>query len=250
MVAQAPVAGETGRRRLPAAIHRDEVDVDVHEQIAVGRALVDLDLFALWRRTEERELVRGPRRRAATAGRGARTRRTPGRRGRGAVRPRSSAGASASAAMRMTSSTPASAARSSTASITRWRMSGRRIWWQRQADVVERDRQFHAREQQRGQRFGVDRVFEQRVANRAVDVLERASRVHPVDDAASAGGQLLQAETLAAPEHDRWGRCGRRRGRIRGGAWQLSGLSQERRSKATFTAPRRPAAAACARASV
>ena len=47
---------------------------------------------------------------------------------------------------------------------------------QRQADVVERDRQLHAREQQRRQRVLVDRV-EQGVADRAVDVVERRQRL-------------------------------------------------------------------------
>ena len=45
---------------------------------------------------------------------------------------------------------------------------------QRQADVVERDRQLHPREQQRGQRILIDRV-EQRMADRAVDVVDRSS---------------------------------------------------------------------------
>ena len=45
---------------------------------------------------------------------------------------------------------------------------------QRQADVVERDRQLHAGEQQRGQRVLVVRV-QQRVLDRAVDVVEGRS---------------------------------------------------------------------------
>ena len=47
---------------------------------------------------------------------------------------------------------------------------------QRQADVVEGDRQLHAREQQRRQRVLVDRV-EQGVADRAVDVVEGGQRL-------------------------------------------------------------------------
>ena len=42
---------------LVAAVHGDEVDVDVDEQVALGRPLVDLDLLALVGRAEEHEVV-------------------------------------------------------------------------------------------------------------------------------------------------------------------------------------------------
>ena len=51
---------------------------------------------------------------------------------------------------------------------------------QRQADVVEGDRQLHPGEQQRRQRVLVDRV-EQGVADGAVDVVERRQRLGRVD---------------------------------------------------------------------
>ena len=55
--AQAAVRGEPGGDRLPAAVHRHLVDVDVHDQIAVGRPLVDLDDLALGRGAEHGEVV-------------------------------------------------------------------------------------------------------------------------------------------------------------------------------------------------
>ena len=57
VVAQAAVAGQAGGGRLPAAVHGDEVDVHVDEQVALGRPLVDLDLLALVGRAEEGEVV-------------------------------------------------------------------------------------------------------------------------------------------------------------------------------------------------
>jgi hypothetical protein len=90
---------------------------------------------------------------------------------------------------------------SSTASITRWRVSGAHLR-QRQADVVERDGELHAGEQLRGQRVLLVRV-QQRVADRAVDVVDRVERLGRVDHAAAVGGQLLEAEVLATPEQDR-----------------------------------------------
>ena len=119
---------------------------------------------------------------------------------------------------------------------------------QRQADVVEGDRELHAREQQRGQRVAVERV-EQRVADGAVDVVERRQRLGRVDDPAAAGGQLLEPEALAVLEQDR-----RRRAvdveDESGTGHQMVPLSfSSRRSKAILTAPRRPAAAAWAMAS-
>ena len=57
VVAQRAVRGQAGGGRLPAAVHGDEVDVDVDEQVRVGGALVDLDLLALGRRAEVLQLV-------------------------------------------------------------------------------------------------------------------------------------------------------------------------------------------------
>ena len=57
---------------------------------------------------------------------------------------------------------------------------GRAHLGQRQADVVEGDRQLHPREQLRGQRILVVRM-QQRVADRAVDVFDRGQRLGRID---------------------------------------------------------------------
>ena len=116
---------------------------------------------------------------------------------------------------------------------------GRAHLRQRQADIVERDRQLHPREQLRRQRILVVRV-QQRVADRAVDVVDRVERLGRIDHAAATGGQLLEAEVLAAPEHDRG--SGAIHFEDESGARHQVPLSLM--SKATFTAPRRPAEAA------
>ena len=41
------VAGETGGGALPTAVHRHQVDVDVHHQVGLGGPLAHLDRFAL-----------------------------------------------------------------------------------------------------------------------------------------------------------------------------------------------------------
>ena len=96
--------------------------------------------------------------------------------------------------MRWTSSTPASAARSSTASMTRWRMSGRRIGRQRQRDVVEGDGELHARPQQ-----GAAAARCRRAGARARGGWRRrgrrsaGQRLGRVDDPAAAGRQASPA---------------------------------------------------------
>ena len=47
VVPQAAVAGEPGGHALVAAVHGNQVDVDVDEQVDGGRPLVDLDVLAL-----------------------------------------------------------------------------------------------------------------------------------------------------------------------------------------------------------
>ena len=145
VVAEAAVAGQAGGHALVAAVHGHQVDVDVDEQVRLGRPPVDLDVLALVGLARGGPGRRGPRRRAGAAGRAGRRRRRPGRRGRGAARPRSCAGAGPGRTISTTSSTPASAARSSTASMTRWRLSGRCIGGSGRRDVVEGDGQPHAR---------------------------------------------------------------------------------------------------------
>ena len=119
--------------------------------------------------------------------------------------------------------------------------------WQRQADVVERDRQLHAREQQLGEWVLIDRV-EQRVEDRTVDVVDRIERLGAVDDAAATGWQLLETEAFTSPEHDRW-RVAVHLEDESGARHQCFSFVGVRRSKAILIAPRRPAAAAWAIAS-
>ena len=45
--------------------------------------------------------------------------------------------------------------------------------------------------------------IEQRVADCSIDVFDRRERLRGIDHSAATGGKLLQAEVLAAPEHDR-----------------------------------------------
>ena len=124
---QAAVAGQAGGRALPAAVHGDEVDVDVDEQVALGGPLVDLDFFALVGGAEEGKVVGvfG----VVVVEQAVRCERVvdPVADARGAAPLSVIRRCKASAAMMCTSSTPASAAMSSTCSITRWRMSGRFI---------------------------------------------------------------------------------------------------------------------------
>ena len=58
VVLQAAVGGEAGRDRLVAAVHGDEVDVHVDQQVALGRPPVDLDVLAVVGQPEVDE-VRG-----------------------------------------------------------------------------------------------------------------------------------------------------------------------------------------------
>ena len=64
VVAQAAVAGETGGHALVPAVHGHEVDVDVDQEVARRRTLVDLHLLALLGLPRGRRGCRGPRRRA------------------------------------------------------------------------------------------------------------------------------------------------------------------------------------------
>ena len=57
VVAEAAVAGEAGGGALPAAVHGDEVDVHVDEEVALGRPLVDLDHLAVVGGAEDGEVV-------------------------------------------------------------------------------------------------------------------------------------------------------------------------------------------------
>src|SRR5205814_1254005 len=108
------------------------------------------------------------------------------------------------------------------------------------------DRELHARLEKRGQGIAALRVQE-RVADGLVGIVQRLQGLGRVDDAA-ADGQSLQPEALAVPEE-----AGRRRAvdvEHEPGSGHGRYLPRSlRRSKAIFTAPRRPASAACSMAS-
>ena len=50
--AQAAITAESDRHRLVTAVHRDEVQVDVDDEVALNGSAVELDLFALFGRAE------------------------------------------------------------------------------------------------------------------------------------------------------------------------------------------------------
>ena len=159
-----------GGRRLPPAVHGDEVDVDVDEQVGRGRPLVDLDLLALRRGAEELQVVGVL----------------------GVVLGQQSTGlegvvdAVADGVAQLGLGHPAvQGERGDQLDVVDAGLGGEvehglddpladvgaTHLGQRQADVVEGDRQPHAGEQQRRQRVLVDRV-EQGVADGAVDVVD------------------------------------------------------------------------------
>jgi hypothetical protein len=72
---------------------------------------------------------------------------------------------------------------------------------QRQRDVVERDRQFHARVQQRGERVVVERM-QQRVADRTLGVGQTGQWLGGVQHPRATRGQLLEAEAVTVMEQD------------------------------------------------
>ena len=67
VVAQALVRRQPDRHRLVAAVHRHQVDVDVDEQVGLGRPPVDLDVLALVGEADVEQVRRGPRRRGCRA---------------------------------------------------------------------------------------------------------------------------------------------------------------------------------------
>ncbi len=122
---------------------------------------------------------------------------------------------------------------------------------QRQRDVVEGDGEPHAREQQLRQGRAIAQRVEQGLADGLVGIIERIERFGGVDDTRPPGRQPLEAEPLAVPGQDRRG--GAVDGKDESGTGHDRVASylrfSPRRSNATFTAPRRPAAAACSMAS-
>ena len=137
---------------------------------------------------------------------------------------------------------------------------------QGERDVVERDRQPHAREKQRAQRLGVTEGIVEGMSDRLVGIGERSKGLGPVDDP-RPDGKPLEPEALAVPNQGRRSRsvdfedeAGPRAhiaSLVVSAAFGLPALvlgasgpdPPLRMSNTIFTAPRRPAAAACATAS-
>ena len=247
VMTQRPVGRETRRHALVPTVHGDEVDVDVDEQVALGCTPVDLDVLALVGVAEVHE-VRGVLRvvlqqQAVGLERveDPSSERVPqlvvvhasvqGERGdqhdvvdRGFGREVEHGLDDALAYV------------------------GRAHGGKRQRDVVERDRQLHAREEQGRQRLAVPERVEERVPDGVVGVLDRLQGLRRVDDP-RPDRQLLEAEALPVEEQ-------RRRGRAvdledePGPAHQRFLSRSWRRSNATLTAPLRPAAVAWSMASL
>ena len=57
VVAQRLVRRQASSGALPATIHSDEVDIDVHKQVAFGGPLIDLNIFTVRSRAEVRQVL-------------------------------------------------------------------------------------------------------------------------------------------------------------------------------------------------
>ena len=195
----AVVRAEADADRLVAAVHRDDVDVHVDQQVGIGGALGELDGLAVAGLAEIDDLVRvlgvvvvEP------------------------VRVELVEDAGADGALELGRGHPAvQRERGDQMDVLDTRAVGalehvldhaaadvgqlhRR---QREADVVERDRQLHARAEQAVERVHAERRVE-RGADRGVDVDQALQRRRRVDDPA-ADREPLQAEGLAGMEERR-----------------------------------------------
>ncbi len=245
MVAQRAVRGQPDRRRLPSTVHRDEVDVHVDDEVGLRRPFADLDLLAVIGGADERhtvgilgvELVQ-----LSVRLEGVVDAITDGVAQLGLGHP----------AVQGEGGDEVDIVDTGLGGKVEHRFDdpladvGTAHLRERQADVVEGDRQLHPGGELRPQRLGVDRVVEG-MADRRVDVVDRRQRLRGVDHPAAVGWQLLQREPLAAPEQGGWGRAVDVEDESR--AWHQRVLPCSRRSKTTLIAPRRPALAAWAMAS-
>ncbi len=244
VVAQAAVAGQPGGHALVAAVHGDEVDVHVDQQVRGGGPLVDLDVLALIGLAEVDEVVGVL---GVVLGEQA-------VRGEGVVDPV----AQGVAQLRL-GHAAVQGQRGHQHDVVHARLGrhvqhgldhhlahvGRLHLREGQRDVVEADGQLHAGPQQRRQRVAVAHRVEQRVTDGVVRVLDRLDRLGRVDHPAPLG-QRLEGEALAVPEQGGWGRLVDLEHEAGSTAHRACPFAT---SNAIFTEPRRPAAPAWATAS-
>ncbi len=57
VIAETAVRGDTGGDRLPAAVHRDLVDVGIDDEVALGDTLVDLEHLAVIGLADHRKIL-------------------------------------------------------------------------------------------------------------------------------------------------------------------------------------------------
>ena len=205
VVAQRPVVGQAGGGGLPAAVHGHQVDVHVHQQVAlrgpavhgdqlvvVGAAQLHHAVGVLGVVVVERAL-----------------------RGEGVEHPL------AQGVAQLVVGHPAVQGQSRDQVHVVHPRGGRHVedllddpladvgaphGRQRQRDVVEGDGQLHSRPQPRRQRIGVERV-QQGVADGLGGIGQAREGLGRVDDPAAARRQPLQAEALTVMEQDRRGRA-------------------------------------------
>ena len=196
--AQRAVGAEADRHRLVPAVHRDEVDVHVDEQVGLRGPLVQLDRSRPARSRRARRCRPGPRRRGCRGGRG-RTRRT---RAGPTARLQLGRGHAAVHGQRRDQVDVVHARAVGALEhlldhlLAHVRRAHRR---QRQRDVVERDRQAHARAQQRVERVHPERVVERGGDRRLRTSARPGQRRRRVDDA-RADREPLQPQRLARVE--------------------------------------------------
>ena len=258
MVAQAGVARQAGGGALVAAVHGHEVDVDVDDEVALGSPLAELHVLAVGGLAEHHHAVGVLGVVVVEAA----------RRGEGVV----DAVADGMAQL-VLGHPPVDGQRSDEVHVVDAGLCGqvedslddpltdvgpahRR---QGQRDVVEGDGELHAGMQQCREGFGVAQRVEECAADGAVGVGEPLERLGRVDHPGAIGRQLLEPESLAVVEQDRWAAAVDVEDEAGSGgevavahlliSMRASRSFSSRRSKATLTAPRRPAAAACSSAS-
>ena len=199
MVAQALVRREADRDRFVAAVHRHQVDVEIEQQVGLGRAAREPYLFAMIGLAQHRELgaifgvevvqplgpellERALAHHAANLGLG----HAPMERGRDDQMDV----VDAVVGERLEHDVERAFADIGPAHLR-----------QRQADVVDRDRDAHVGIELREQRIGVLGT-QQRVADRGVRIGQRLQRRRRIDHS-RAGGQLLVPEVVAIGDQPR-----------------------------------------------